>query len=258
VERTRHTPQAHSDVFSATIAGDKRASALDRLEIYATMYFVRLRDVLREDYPKVRTYVGDDAFDELASAFLRACPPTRASTRDVGEALPAFIKASRWGPESVGLSELASLERALIEVFDGPDSQVLKLERLRRMSPDDLLMLPLSVVPSHVLLQLEHDVDCVWRALDVGAAGGAIDEQKTTVLVWRKDLVSCFRAIDGVEASTLDQARSGETFGSVCAWLSEGRSVEEAAQMAHAILGRWVEDGLITASRSCAGRVNDA
>jgi hypothetical protein len=249
-ERAQQTLEPQSGDLESMIASDKRVSALDRLDIYATMYFVRLRDVLREDYPKVRACIGDDAFDELASAYLRAFPPTRASARDVGQRLPGFIEASRWGLARAGLSELALLERALVEVFDGPDSRVLELGRLRGMSPDDLVTLPLAVIPSQVVLRMDHDVDRAWQAIELGSAEGAICEQKTTVLVWRKDLVSCFRTVDAIEASALDLALSGETFGGVCAWLSEGRSVEEAAHVAYQILGRWVTDALITTSCS--------
>jgi hypothetical protein len=232
--------------LASTIASDERLSALSRLDIYATMYFLRLRDVLREDYPKLRAWIGDDAFDELVEAYLRALPPTRPSARDVGEKLPAFIDASRWGT----LFELATLERALIEVFDGPDSAVLEMERLRGMSPDDLMTLPLSLVPTHAVLRMNHDVDRLWQALELGAAEASIGEKPTTVLVWRKDVVSCFRAVDAIEAGALERVLAGETFGGVCTWLSEGRSVEEAARLAYELLGRWVMDALITAPSS--------
>ncbi|AKV00070.1 hypothetical protein AKJ09_06733 [Labilithrix luteola] len=235
--------------LQSIIAADERLSAVERLDIYATMYFCRLRDVLREDYPKLRACLGDDAFDDLARAYLSACPPTRASVRDVSEKLPGFIEGSQRGPASAGLSELAALERALIEVFDGPDTRVLELERLRGMSAQDLVTLPLSFVPNHIVLRVDHDVDRLWRAIELGSAESAICEKQTTVLIWRKDLVSCFRAVDALEASALDLALAGETFGGVCAWLSEGRSVDEAARIAHEILGRWVTDALIASGR---------
>jgi Putative DNA-binding domain len=238
-----------SEALESVIANDGRLSALERLDIYATMYFVRLRDVLREDYPKLREYLGDDAFDDLALAYLREHAPTRPSARDVGESLPAFVENTRWGPSSTALSELAALERALIEVFDGPDCRLLELQSLRALPPDDLASLPLSLVPSHVVLHLGHDVDRVWRSLDVGTGDTrTISERETTLIVWRKDLVSCFRAVDAIEAAALDLAAGGETFGEVCAWLSEDRSVEEAARMAYDLLGCWVTDALLSAA----------
>ena len=39
--------------LSAVIAGDERLSAIERLDIYANMYFFRLLDVLRDDFPKL-------------------------------------------------------------------------------------------------------------------------------------------------------------------------------------------------------------
>ena len=37
--------------LSATVRGNSRMSAVDRVEIYANMYFYRLLEVIKEDFP---------------------------------------------------------------------------------------------------------------------------------------------------------------------------------------------------------------
>ena len=70
---------------------DAKLSAVDRLDVYANMYFFRMLDVLRDDYAKVVAVVGDDAFHNLVTDYLVACRPAHPSLREVGARLPGFL-----------------------------------------------------------------------------------------------------------------------------------------------------------------------
>src|SRR5208283_4803243 len=47
------------------VLGDERLSAEARVDIYANMYFYRLLDALKEDFPATLTVLGDDNFHNL-------------------------------------------------------------------------------------------------------------------------------------------------------------------------------------------------
>src|SRR5207244_2774521 len=63
----------------------------ERVHVYAGMYFWRLVDALREDFPKLATVLGDGGFADLVRGYIRAHPSTAPSIRHLGRALPDFL-----------------------------------------------------------------------------------------------------------------------------------------------------------------------
>jgi hypothetical protein len=81
-----------------------------RIEVYGEMYWLRMRDVLRDSFPQVRKEVGDEAFDALIADYLREHPSTNHSLDRLGSKFAAFLK-----------SETAALEWQRAESFIAPD-----------------------------------------------------------------------------------------------------------------------------------------
>jgi hypothetical protein len=243
-----------SDELARVVAGDARLDAVQRLDIYANMYFWRLLDLLRGDYPALVASVGDDRFHNLVTDYLLTCPSAHPSVRNVGERLPAFLAQQAIAAERPWLIELARLERARVELFDGPDAEPLTLEDLRAMAPEAFVRLPLPLVPSHCFLDVDHAVDDVWRAVEDREDG----EQETapeapaadarTLLVWRQDVTVYHRPLERLERTALLRAKEGARFGEICDRLAESMPVEEAGPAAFQLLARWVGDGIIARS----------
>src|SRR5579862_2948299 len=80
-----------ADALARTVCGSGALDATARLDIYANMYFFRILDVLRDDFPGLTAVLGDTAFHNLTTDYLLACPPTRFSIRHVGDRLSSFI-----------------------------------------------------------------------------------------------------------------------------------------------------------------------
>lgn len=234
-----------SDDLARVVAGDGRLDAVQRLDIYANMYFWRLLDILRGDYSALVAAVGDDPFHNLVTDYLLACPSTHPSVRNVGARLPEFLATQALAAERPWLVELARLERARIELFDGPDAEPLTLDELRARPPEEFVTLPLPLVPSHLFLDVAHAVDDVWRAaeneqpIEPPAAGAR------TLLVWRQDVTVCHRPLESLERDALVRARDGARFGVVCDLVAQSLPIEEAGPAAFQLLARWVGDGII-------------
>ena len=145
-------------------AGDERLSAVERLDIYANMYFFRIRDVLRDELAKTAALLGDDAFHDLVTDYLVACPPSHPSLREAGARLPGFLATHALGAERPWLAELARLERTRLELHDGPDAAPLSEEAVRRVPAEALGALSLRLVPCHALLDDRFGVAAMWRA----------------------------------------------------------------------------------------------
>ena len=228
------------------VTGDVRLSAIARLEIYADMYFARIRDVLGDEYAKTAAALGVAAFHEVVLDYLDARRPDHPSMREVGARLPAFLAAHPAIAGRPWLAELAHLERARLEMIDGADAETLTLEVLRTRPPEHFAALRLRIVPSHALFATRFDVVSLWRSDDPGAV--TLAPSPTALLIWRRELGVLHRAVDGEEADWLRRLEAGKvTFEELCAGLGRGRTEEAAAARAFELVGRWASDGLLRA-----------
>ncbi|HVV48278.1 MAG TPA: DNA-binding domain-containing protein [Polyangia bacterium] len=232
--------------IEAMVSGDARLPAAARLQIYADMYFARLRDVLAEEYPKTLAVVGAAAFQDLVADYLAACPPNDPSLREAGARLPDFLSGHAAAAERPWIAELARLERARLELFDGPDAEPLTFEALRACPPEAFAALPLRLVPSHARLATRFDVAALWRSDDPRADTPA--PAPARLIVWRRDGDVLHRSADPEEADWLDRlASTAVSFGALCEALAESRTDEAAAARAFELVGRWATDGLLRA-----------
>jgi hypothetical protein len=234
-------------------AGDDRLPATARLDIYASMYFHRILDVLRAEYPRVLAAVGDDPFHDLITDYLLAARPAHASLREAGARLPGYLASGH--ALAVGrpwLPALARLERTHRELSDGPDAEPLVMATLQGLAPEAFVALEVRLVPSHAVLEHTHALAPVWAMLATGEAVAPV-QQAETLLVWRRDFAVLHRAIDDpVERTMLGCAASGATLAALCetAVASAGASAgaAELAPRAFQILARWTDDGLLSAA----------
>jgi hypothetical protein len=201
----RGLPSAHVEEI---VAGDARRSSLGRLDLYANMYFFRLLEILQDQYPLLAEELGGERFHNLVTSYLQAHPPDDPSVRHVGRHLPEFLAEPRQ-------RELAELDRARLDCFDAPDCETLTVDDVRALPPEELVRLPLVLVPAHRRL------------------GG--------LLVWREGVEVFHRELAADEQTLLGHAAS---FGEVCERLAVD-DPEEAAARAFALLHRWISDALI-------------
>jgi hypothetical protein len=119
--------------IETVVTRSQSLSSIERLEIYANAYSARLLECLREEFPALLHALGGDAFDEVATEYLRECPSTSYTLAQLGARFPGFLarslpaSAGEGGQDSEGyrqwtgfLVELAEVERVYSEVFDGP------------------------------------------------------------------------------------------------------------------------------------------
>ena len=66
------------------IKPNDRLTSFERLEIYNRQYWFRIFSALAEDFPGLRAVLGDRSFDALSKAYLRDCPSTSFTLRNLG------------------------------------------------------------------------------------------------------------------------------------------------------------------------------
>jgi len=242
-------------VVAGADAGDLAASG--SLEVYAEMYGARLIDALAADYPKLRVALGAPAFTALAEAYLRARPPRSFTLRDLGLALPAWLGGVATAP--AWAADLAALERARVEIFDGPDGDALARDAVIALG-DALPELALRWVPASQLVPTVWSVDELWSAIE-DRSDDALEVHEAhdhaaelpvpvaaprTILVWRHELAVLHRVLDPDEAELADRVAAGARFAELCDRLG-GLHGEAAASRAVVLLLRWLDGGALCA-----------
>lgn len=160
---------------SGFIKPNDRLSSFERLEIYNRQYWFRVLDSLHEDYPGLRTVVGERKFMRLAIAYLERCPSTSYSLRDLGGRLEAFVRAEpKWvAPRSELALDMVRFEWAQVVAFDGPAQPLILPDDVLDASPGELR---LGLQPYLSLLDLNHPVDEFLAALKTHESDGLRDE----------------------------------------------------------------------------------
>jgi Putative DNA-binding domain len=145
------------------IRGSAAFPARERLAVYASSYAMRLIECLREEFPVLRSLIGDQVFDLFAGAYLAARPSHSYSLYGLGAGFADFLEATRpesTRPDSLEAipASLARLERAMAEAQRGVGIEALPagdlpVATLLHLSPDLRLHLP----DTTRLLRLEFD-----------------------------------------------------------------------------------------------------
>ena len=247
-------PAARS--LEATVRGDAKLSAVERLEVYANAYFYRIRDCLEDDFGALHAVLGERRFHNLATSYLIAFPPRHPSLRFAGERLPDFVRdhpaAASFRDDPRWLGDLARLEWAIVQAFDAADAEILSRDELGAIDPSRWVDLRFSFQPALERLDLDFPIHRVRRSWDddrsIEAAISGLESLEPgfhPLLVWRTDERVSYRGLEPIEAAGLGIALAGETFGSLCEHLASEVGDGEAPNRAAALLARWQADGLI-------------
>jgi hypothetical protein len=227
----------------ALVNGRGELGPAARVEIYADMFRTRLTDVLRDDYPRVLATLGDEAFGTLARRYLARHPSTHPSVRYVGRLFAGFVGDEEGLPPFLG--DLARLEWARVEVFDGPDADPLRLSDLLALPAAEWPALRLRPIPASQVLE------CAWPVHEIWATAGdspreataGIEPRPCTIRVWREGWAVSHAVMGDLERRVFPLLQRGEPFARLCA--AGAGDPEAAAREVGGLLMRWLEDGLL-------------
>lgn len=239
---------AASDPSCAPLSGWIRARdeamAVERLDVYGSMYFFRLLAVLREDYPVLEKLVGPDRFHNLATDYLLAYPSENPSVRYVGARLAELLDRHPLAADVPGIADLARLEWTRGLAFDRADSPALAGEELAAVPPEGWGALRFRLVASFHLLRLGHSVHPLWLALERGEAPPVPSAEAVDLLVWRRSFTVVHRPARPSEARLLEAIAGGAPLAEVCELLAEHEG-DRAARAAFELIRTWIDQGIL-------------
>lgn len=235
--------QSASDLTLETPAFPRK----ERLQIYHQAYRLRLIDALRNDYPALESYLGEDDFVVLANEFIATNPSHHPSLRWFGENLPAFLRAHDHWQTHIHIVELAEFEWAQTMAFDAADISLTTLDDVRALQPEQWMTMQLEFHPSLQRLSCYSNAPKLWSSLikDETEIPIEISDRTQEWLVWREDLQVIYRPLDTTEAWALDNFLQHKNFADTCGGLCEWFVEEQVPMQAAQYLQQWILSGLI-------------
>jgi hypothetical protein len=208
-------------------AGNERLSPVEQVDVYREQFWLRHVDVLRDDFAAIERALGEVAFEALARAYLRARPSDSFTLRDLGTGMAEFLAAhAPWSADPF-LAEVARVEWAFVEAFDGPDAPPFDPTTIEGRAEDAWPSARIVLHPSLQRLALAypaHDYRIAARKGEVARP----DARVCHAVVYRgPELLHCLEI--GADAATmLDELSAGKPLGEAC----EGAALRSGTDLA--------------------------
>jgi len=229
------------------ILPSKQLNALQRLSIYGEMYFWRVTEILAKEFPTVQHLVGEERFGTLVKDYVTGHPSTHYSLTRLGSRFSAYLADDADNlPHREFAADIATVERAMEDVFDAPRAEPIQYEDLTAIPTERWGGVRLQTIPALRLLQLDYPVNAYITAvrenrhLDIpGTAPAFVAVYRHHYRVWRVDL-------DAQRFTILAALRDGESLGSALDSCASLPGMDEAS-LVDAVSGwfrEWTSEGL--------------
>ena len=199
--------------------GNERLSAVDQVDIYREQFWLRHADVLRDDFAALEHVLESDGWERLTRAYLAACPSTSCSLRDLGVRMPDFVATTPPWSADPFLADLARVEWAFVEAFDGPDAAPFDPASIAGVPEDAWPGAKIGFHPSLQRLTLgspAHDYRIAVRKQDDGETPRRPEPRACHLVVYRgPELLHCLE-IGPDAAALLTELGQGVSLGPAC------------------------------------------
>ncbi|MEN9916579.1 MAG: hypothetical protein RLY40_511 [Pseudomonadota bacterium] len=220
----------------------------ERLAVYSNAYDWRLIDALHQEYGLLAKLVGDEAFTELAEAFIDAYPSQFYSIARFSEPLVQFLAEQLPYSQQPHLSELTQLIKALIVSLEAADASCLNFEALANVAEQNWPSLCFKFHPSVQYFCFNYNSYAIWQALIQEKIVPEVQKSKSHCVVWRKELQSYAVALTEVEALVLNLLQQDFCFADVCEAVYDKGFMPEAqtANFVANLLATWLNNHLFS------------
>lgn len=163
----------------------------------------------------------------------------------LGRHLADYLSAHPLREKWPFIADLARLERALIEVFHGPDAPALEPNDLRMVAATDWPTIELRTHPALQVLTLGWNVAEVLRAVEEANDWRAPKHETAALLVWRTGNRCYYRDLDGAELAGIRALANGVSLAALCERVAAVTTAADPTALIFELLGRWLDDGIL-------------
>ncbi|KTC98150.1 DNA-binding domain-containing protein [Legionella erythra] len=219
--------------------------ARTRARIYKEAYQSRLLEALSNNFPCLKRYVGDEAFQRFGAGYADQNPSSYRSIRWFGHQFPAFL-SDHLNDEYRVVVELAEFEWAMALAFDAEDLPAVTINEMALIPPERWENLHFTTHPSLQTLALSWNAPTLWEALNQGKPPpAAVKQDRQSWLLWRQEYLNHFYLMAPDEAWAMGALQQGLVFGEICMGLCRWHNENEVGIRAAGLLQKWVQSQMI-------------
>jgi len=224
--------------LESVVTRSRRQTALERLGVYAGMYYLRLIEVLTAEYPTTREVLGAEAFDRACRVFIARHPSTQRTLQSLSVGFPRFLKRHLKGRRNARLAvDVARIERAMEDVFDAPRAEPLGHEALRTIPAESWAEVRLKLTPALRLLALDCPANEYMTAVRARRRVRTPRARPAYVMVYRHRLRAWRMTITREQFTLLTLLGKGQPIGR--AVYRSCRSLRVPGQRLPVLLSEW-------------------
>jgi len=237
---------ALAEAAACFVTGNARLTPAAQVDIYRRQFWLRHRELLRDDFPGLAHLLGEERMDAFCRAYLDAHPPAHAPFRRMIEDVPAF--AARFdGLEGVApralVVDMARYEIALLDVRTGPDAPPLDPQKLTSLPEDAWERARIVLHPAALRLSFTYPVHRLRKAWIVAGEPVVLPDAPAPVklaLYRNRDLVTHFEELEAEAFLLLELLAEGVPLVPALGRLAEPLPEDRQAHVATNV-GRWFQ-----------------
>jgi hypothetical protein len=239
---------------SVGVSASAMLSGAECLAIYRRSYQARLVNCFQEMFPALLHALGVELFNAFAVDYLRVHPPATYTLNRLADHFPAHLARTRPTKDEAWpdfLIELAELELALRQVYDGPGAEGFNLpdaHAIQALSPAQMRDATAQFVPNlrrFALRYPTHDYICATRRQLAPALPAP---QNCFAVLFRRDYQLSMLNLTAAQFTFLQELATGRTAPeAIQEALPENTSPTFALNIARDWLSFWAEHKLLAA-----------
>ena len=239
---------SHLGSIEEWVTPGPQLSAADRMDIYRRSYVARLVECLVDDYPALRSAMGEARFDELCAGYIERYPSMHPSLNAYGKHMSVYCASLSPGDFAMDFAaELAELEWCLVQAVHAPAPAPLANEALSRIG-GELAEAKLRFNPSLQLREFTYPVNDYFQAWAQGFEPDLPCASPNVTAVFRSGYRIVRRTLEKPEAKLLQFLLERHSLSSALARVEEaGLFVGVDASAVSSWFQRWMSDGWIAA-----------
>lgn len=230
-------------------------SHAEGLAVYRGNHRSAIMGALAETFERTALCVGEQAFAQASINHAIAHPPSGWTIDEAGlgfEQTCAALFSDR--PE---VAELAWLEWVMLGLATAPDCEPLSPQDFAQaaaaFSDEDWGEMRLGLQPRSAARMVGHDLEALWRVLGGAERPDIRLSQPQCCIVWREGERPTFTLVEADHAAAFAAMQGGANYGELIGMLigddpePSDDAIQNAAMRAGAILGRWLNEGIVVA-----------
>ncbi len=223
-------------------------TAADRMQIYSNCYTWRLTEVLEEEFPSIRKYLGEDAFYHLAKDYLDLHPSQHYNLQFLGKDFARFIRESSELEHRAFLADVATVERSMEDVFSEKQAESVSPEEFLAVSAEAWSGIVFRLIPALEIHSLRYPVHEFMTAVRNDDELSVPEARESYVLVYRKDYRSWRTSISREQFRILKALQEGLSLGGALERCANSESFDFAAfeKVLPSTFQEWTAEGIFS------------